>query len=291
MRLEGSMTALATPMRDGGVDFDALGTLIENQIAAGIEALVAVGTTGESATLTPREHISVVEHTVKIANKRVPVIAGAGANSTDEAVDLSKASADAGAQALLHVTPYYNKPTQEGLYRHFEKIAEATALPIILYNVPGRTCCDMLPETVDRLADIDTIAAIKEATGDMRRAGQIIARVGDRISVLSGDDFSAFSLMAMGGKGVISVVSNVLPDRVARMCAAAAAGDWDTARRMHFATMPLAELLFVESNPIPVKATLELLGVFGPEIRLPLVPCSPQLRDRIQTQLESEGLL
>jgi 4-hydroxy-tetrahydrodipicolinate synthase len=285
------MTALATPMRDGGVDFDALGTLIENQIAAGIEALVAVGTTGESATLTPREHISVVEHTVKIANKRVPVIAGAGANSTDEAVDLSKASADAGAQALLHVTPYYNKPTQEGLYRHFEKIAEATALPIILYNVPGRTCCDMLPETVDRLADIDTIAAIKEATGDMRRAGQIIARVGDRISVLSGDDFSAFSLMAMGGKGVISVVSNVLPDRVARMCAAAAAGDWDTARRMHFATMPLAELLFVESNPIPVKATLELLGVFGPEIRLPLVPCSPQLRDRIQTQLESEGLL
>ena len=291
MRLEGSMTALATPMRDGGVDFDALAQLIENQIAGGIEALVAVGTTGESATLNHREHIAVIEHTVQIAGGRVPVVAGAGANSTAEAIDLSKASVDAGAQALLHVTPYYNKPTQEGLFRHFCEIAEATDLPVILYNVPGRTRCDLLPDTIDRLADIETIGAIKEATADMRRASEVIARVGDRMSVLSGDDFTAFPLMALGGKGVISVVGNVMPDRVARMCNAAASGDWDAARAMHYATLPMAGLLFVESNPIPVKAALELLGVIGPEIRLPLVPCSPQLRDRIQTQLEAEGLL
>lgn len=291
MRLEGSMTALATPMRDGGVDFDALTKLIENQIAAGIEVLVAVGTTGESAALTVREHVAVVKHTVQVAAGRVPVVAGAGANSTAEAIDLSKASVDAGAQALLHVTPYYNKPTQEGLFRHFAAVAEATDLPVILYNVPGRTGCDLQPVTVDRLAEIDTIAAIKEATADMRRASDVIARVGTRISVLSGDDFTAFTLMALGGKGVISVVGNVVPGRVAKMCSAAAAGDWDTAREMHYATVPLAKLLFIESNPIPVKAALELLGVFGPEIRLPLVPCSPQLRDRIQTQLEAEGLL
>jgi 4-hydroxy-tetrahydrodipicolinate synthase len=291
MNFEGAMTALVTPMRDGGVDYDALTALIDEQIEAGIDGLVAVGTTGESATLSVREHVRVIRHFVTAARGRVPIIAGAGANATSEALELSRASEEAGAEALLHVTPYYNKPTQDGLYRHFRALAESTRLPIILYNVPGRTACDLLPPTVERLAEIDTIVAIKEATGSTVRATQILARCGERITVLSGDDFTSFPLYAVGARGVISVVSNVVPERMAAMWDAVASGDWDRARELHYAIQPLCELLFAEANPIPVKAALALMGKIGPEIRAPLYECSEEVRERLRAQLEAEGLL
>src|SRR4051794_4477918 len=202
--LTGCMTALVTPFKAGKVDHDALGKLVEWQIEQGIDAIVSVGTTGESATLDVEEHVAVIAQTVKAARGRVPVIAGAGANATREALELSKASEDVGAAALLHVTPYYNKPTQDGLFRHFESIAASTKLPIILYNVPGRTAVDLLPDTVERLAAIDNIVALKEATGNMARAGELIARVGHRLAILSGDDDTAFPMYALGGHGVIS---------------------------------------------------------------------------------------
>jgi len=291
MKFEGAMTALVTPFRDGSIDFEALAALCEQQIAAGVDGLVAVGTTGESATLDVPEHVAVVKHVVEVAAGRVPVIAGAGANSTSEALELSRASREVGANGLLHVTPYYNKPTQEGLFRHFKTIADEAQLPIVLYNVPGRTACDMLPETVARLAEVEHIVAIKEATGDMIRATKLVSLVGDAISVLSGDDFTTFPLLACGGKGVISVVSNVAPHWMADMWDAAVAGDWGKARELHHRLQPLTELLFVESNPIPVKEALSILGVVGPEIRAPMYRCSESLRERLRAQLEVEGLL
>lgn len=291
MKIEGAMTALVTPMRDGRVDFDALSALVEEQINAGIDGLVAVGTTGESATLDVLEHVEVIRHMVRLAGKRVPVLAGAGANATSEAIELTRASEEAGADGLLHVAPYYNKPPQEGLYRHFQSIARATALPVVLYNVPGRTACDLEPETVARLAEIDNIVAIKEATGNVVRATRIIELCGDRITVLSGDDFTTFPLYAVGARGVISVVSNVLPGAMAEMWDAAAAGSWDRARELHYRIQPLTRLLFVEANPIPVKAALAVLGKISPEIRLPLCPCSDGLVMRLRDQLKLEGLL
>jgi len=288
--IHGAITALVTPMRDGEVDFAALGRLVEEQIAAGIHGLVAVGTTGESATLSVPEHVRVIRRVVEVADKRVPVIAGAGANATAEAIELSKASEAAGADALLHVTPYYNKPPQEGLYRHYAAIARETALPIVLYNVPGRTGCDLLPATVARLAEIDSIVAIKEAS-DVRRASELLAAVGDRIAVLSGDDIVALPVMALGGRGVISVVSNVVPGHMARLCDAARQGDLARAREVHFDLLPLFELLFAEPNPIPVKAALELMGVMSGEVRPPLAPCSPALRARLAEYLRTKGLL
>ncbi len=291
MNLEGAMTAIVTPMRDGSPDYPALERFVESQIAAGIHGIVAVGTTGESASLRVEEHLDVVEHTVQFAAGRVPVVAGAGANSTHEAIALSEASAKAGADALLQVTPYYNKPTQEGLYQHFSAITEASDLPIILYNVPGRTACDMSAETVARLAKLPRIAAIKEASADMHRASEIVRLCGEEITLLSGDDFTAFPLLCLGGKGVISVVSNVMPDRVVRMCNAAKQGDWEKAREHHYSFQVLSELLFIESNPIPVKAAMHLLGMMGPEIRLPLTCASEQTIERLRACLQGEGLL
>lgn len=291
MIIEGAMTALVTPMRDGKVDYDALRALVDEQIAAGIDGLVAVGTTGESATLSVAEHVQVIRHVVEVTARRVPVIAGAGGNATYEALELTHASEEAGADAVLHVTPYYNKPTQEGLYRHFEAIARATRLPVVLYNVPGRTACDLLPETVARLAAIDNIVAIKEATGNPVRATHILELCGDHITVLAGDDASTFPLYAVGARGVISVVSNVIPDIMAEMWDAASWGDWARARALHFRIQPLARLLFVESNPIPVKAALALMGKIRPDIRLPLVPCSRELEQKLRAELEVEGLL
>mgnify|MGYP003667313912 CR=1 FL=1 len=291
MNFEGAMTAIVTPMRDDSPDFPALERFIEQQIAGGIHGIVAVGTTGESASLRMDEHLAVIEQTVRFAKGRVPVVAGAGANSTHEAIALSEASKNAGADALLHVTPYYNKPTQEGLYQHFAAITESSDLPIILYNVPGRTACDMEAETVARLAELPRIAAIKEASADMHRASEIVRLCGDAISLLSGDDFTAFPLLCLGGKGVISVVSNVVPDRVANMCNAAKAGDWDKAREHHYSFQVLSELLFVESNPIPVKAAMHLIGLMGQEIRLPLTLASEQTIEQLRICLASEGLL
>jgi 4-hydroxy-tetrahydrodipicolinate synthase len=291
LRFQGCLTALVTPFRDGGVDYDALTRLVDWQIESGIDGLVAVGTTGESATLDIDEHIAVIAHVVKVARGRVPVIAGAGANATSEALELSRRSEDVGADGLLHVTPYYNKPTQDGLFRHFEAIARHGKLPIVLYNVPGRTGCDLLPETIERLADVEHIVAIKEATGNLGRAADVLARVGTRLSVLSGDEATAFTLYALGGHGVISVVSNDLPREMSAMWDAAAAGDWATARALHFDVRALDRLLFTESNPIPVKAALALLGRCGGELRLPMTPASPGLVEQLRSLLHRRGLL
>lgn len=287
---EGAMTALITPLRDGKVDYDTLTKLIEHQIAGGIDGIVAVGTTGESATLDFDEHIGVVAHTVKVVAGRIPVIAGAGGNATAEALELSQRSADAGADALLQVTPYYNRPNQDGLFRHFEAIARAVPLPVILYNVPTRTGCDLLPDTVVRLAAIDNIVGIKEATGNMVRASELIARIGDRLTIISGDDGTALPLYALGGKGVISVVSNVDPARMAQMWDAAAAGNWTRARELHFQLRALMEMLFLEPSPAPTKAALALLGRCGDEIRAPLYPATAATVERLRAELDRLGL-
>jgi 4-hydroxy-tetrahydrodipicolinate synthase len=290
-RFEGAMTALVTPMRNDAVDYDALTQLVDWQIASGIDALIAVGTTGESATLDFDEHIGVVRHCVKVANGRVPIIAGAGGNATAEALDLSRRSADAGAAALLHVTPYYNRPNQDGLFRHFETIARAVPLPIILYNVPTRTGCDLLPDTVVRLAAIDNIVGLKEATGNMARAAELIHRIGHKLTILSGDDGTAFPLFALGGRGVISVVSNVDPVRTAAMWDAAAAGNWASARELHYSLRVLIDLLFVEPNPVPSKAALALMSRTTTELRAPLYPATPALVERLRVEMSRLGLL
>ena len=272
------MTALVTPMKaDGAIDYPALERLVESQIAAGMHGLVAMGTTGESATMSFEEHVAIVKAVVKTTDGRVPVVAGAGANATSKAIALSKACAEVGADALLHVTGYYNKPSQEGLYRHFVACADATELPVVLYNVPGRTIIDLENDTIARLAEHERIVAIKDATGNMRRGSQLISRLGDKIAVLSGDDFTTFSLLAMGGRGCVSVVSNAMPAQMAEMCNAAAAGQWQRARELHFELMRLTELLFVESNPVPVKQVMALRGEIEPHVRLPLAPATAEL--------------
>jgi 4-hydroxy-tetrahydrodipicolinate synthase len=290
---EGAMTALVTPMRaDGRVDEEALDRLVEAQIAGGIDALVPCGTTGESATLTPDEHIAVVARVVKTARGRVPVIAGAGSNSTAEAIHYSKAAKEAGADGLLHITPYYNKPTQEGLFRHFKAIAEAVPLPIVVYNVPGRTGVDLAVDTLARIAEaIPSVVAVKEATGQVVRTQQIVQRLGDRLAVLSGEDAINYPLYAVGARGCISVVSNVAPKLMGDLWDAVVAGDHATARKLHYRSLPLADALFVESNPVPVKAALAMLAAIGPTLRLPLAPAAPSTEERLRTVLRELGLL
>ncbi|HTR55755.1 MAG TPA: 4-hydroxy-tetrahydrodipicolinate synthase [Kofleriaceae bacterium] len=283
--IEGCLTALVTPLSGGKVDFAALGKLVDWQIEQGVDGIVSVGTTGESATLDVDEHVAVIAATVAAARGRVPVIAGAGGNATAEALALTKASEQAGAHALLHVTPYYNRPSQEGLYRHFEAIARATKLPIILYNVPTRTACDLLTDTVVRLAAFDNIIAIKDATGSLPRASELVAKVGDRIAVLSGDDSTTFPLYAVGARGVISVVSNVAPREMSEMWDAAKAGDWERAKKLHFKLRVLSQMLFHEPSPAPTKAALALMGRCTPEVRLPLVPASEKLTGELREEL------
>lgn len=289
--IEGCLTALVTPFRDGKIDFDGLAKLVDWQIEQGVDGIVSVGTTGESAVLDVDEHVAVIAATVKAARGRVPVIAGAGGNATSEALTLTKASEDAGANALLHVTPYYNKPNQEGLFRHFEAIARATKLPIVLYNVPSRTACDLLTDTVVRLADFDNIVAIKDATGNLVRGSELVAKVGDRLAVLSGDDGTAFPLYACGGRGVISVVSNVAPREMAEMWDAVKAGDLERAKKLHFKLRVLNQLLFAEPSPAPTKAALSLLGRCSLEVRLPLVPATPKLLEELRTEMLAQGFL
>src|SRR4051812_30526440 len=281
--IEGCLTAIVTPFRGGKVDFDGLAKLVDWQIENGVDGIVAVGTTGESATLDVDEHVAVIAATVKAARGRVPVIAGAGGNATSEALALTKASEEAGADALLHVTPYYNRPSQEGLFRHFEAIARATKLPIILYNVPTRTACDMLTDTVVRLADFDNIVGIKDATGNLVRGSELVAKVGDRITILSGDDGTTFPLYAVGARGVISVVSNVAPRAMSDMWDAVKAGDWDRAKKLHYKLRHLSQQLFFEPSPAPTKAALSLLGRCSLEVRLPLVAATPKLVEELRT--------
>ena len=288
---EGCLTAVVTPMREGKVDFDALAKLVDWQIESGIDGIVSVGTTGESATLDVAEHVAVIAATVKAARGRVPVVAGAGGNATSEALELTKASEDAGADGLLHVTPYYNRPSQEGLFRHFEAVARSTKLPIILYNVPTRTGCDLLTETVVRLVELPNIVGIKDATGNLVRGAELIAKVGDRITVLSGDDGTTFPYYALGARGVISVVSNCCPREMAEMWDAVKAGQWDKARALHYKLRLLDHLLFVEPSPAPVKAALSLLGRCGLEVRLPLVACGDKLVEQIRAEMHAQGML
>jgi 4-hydroxy-tetrahydrodipicolinate synthase len=289
--IEGCLTAIVTPFKGGKVDFEGLAKLVDWQIENGVDGIVSVGTTGESATLDVDEHVAVINATVKAAKGRVPVIAGAGGNATSEALALTKASEDAGADALLQVTPYYNRPNQEGLYRHFEALAKASKLPIVLYNVPSRTACDLLTDTVVRLAEFDNIIAIKDATGNLVRGSELIAKVGDRMSVLSGDDGTAFPLYACGGHGVISVVSNVAPREMSDMWDAVKANDWVRARKLHHKLRALNQLLFAEPSPAPTKAALSLLGRCSLDVRLPLVPCTPKLLEDLRTEMRTQGLL
>jgi len=289
--IEGCLTALVTPFRDGNIDFDGLAKLVDWQIESGIDGIVAVGTTGESATLDVDEHVAVIAATVKAARGRVPVIAGAGGNATSEALALTKASEDAGANALLHVTPYYNRPNQEGLFRHFEAIAKSTKLPIVLYNVPTRTACDLLTDTVVRLAELDNIVAIKDATGNLVRGSELVAKCGDKISILSGDDGTAFPLYSIGARGVISVVSNVAPREMAEMWDAVVANDWARAKKLHYKLRAMNQLLFVEPSPAPTKAALAMLGRCTTDVRLPLVAATPGLVEQLRAEMHTQGML
>lgn len=289
---QGSMVALVTPMLpDGELDEQALADLVEFHVENGTDAIVAVGTTGESATLDEEEHCYVVKRVVELAAGRIPVIAGTGSNSTREAIDLTRCSREAGADACLLVTPYYNKPTQEGLYLHFRAVAEAVPIPQILYNVPGRTACDMLPATVERLSHIANIIGIKEATGDLDRARDIMERCGDRLDLYSGDDATAMECILQGAKGDISVTANVAPRMMHDMCAAALAGDRATAEQLNEKLIPLHKDLFVEANPIPVKWALYEMGLIPPGIRLPMTPLSDQYHDAVRSALKHAGVL
>ncbi|MBW2126668.1 MAG: 4-hydroxy-tetrahydrodipicolinate synthase [Deltaproteobacteria bacterium] len=272
---KGSIVAIVTPFKDGKVDEEAYRELIEFQIENGTSAIVPCGTTGESATLNMEEHARVIDIAIEAVNKRVPVIAGTGGNSTNEAIELTAHAKKAGADATLQVTPYYNKPTQEGLYQHFKAIAEAVPLPQVLYNVPGRTSVNMLPETVARLAELPEVVAIKEASGNLGQMAEIVNLAGDKITLLSGDDNLTLPILALGGKGVVSVVANIVPKDTADMVAAWEQGQVDKAREMFYKLLPLCKAMFFETNPIPVKTSLALMGKIKEEMRLPLCSMSP----------------
>lgn len=268
---KGSIVALVTPFKDGEVDEKALRDLVEFHISEGTDAIVPCGTTGESATLSHEEHCKVIEIVIDQARKRVPVIAGAGSNSTREAVFLTEHAKKSGADAVLSITPYYNKPTQEGLYRHFKAIAESVDIPLILYNVPGRTGLNMLPETVIRLSGVKNIIGIKEASGSLDQAGAIIKGTDSSFDVISGEDSLTFPMMVMGAKGVISVTANVVPAKMSEMCHAVLEGRIEHARNLHYELIDLSKSLFLETNPIPVKKAVYMMGLAGREIRLPLL--------------------
>ncbi len=290
--ISGSIVAMATPMLESGaIDWTRLQELVEWHITEGTDAIVAVGTSGESATLNVTEHCQVVGKVVAQAAGRIPVIAGTGANSTAEAIELTRAAQKAGADACLLVTPYYNKPTQRGLLLHHQAIADAVDIPQILYNVPGRTACDMLPETAIELAAVPNIIGIKEATGDMERAGKILAHCPDDFAVYSGDDATAVELILLGGKGNISVTANVAPRIMAQVCALALKGDAAAARQLNDTVAPLHQQMFVESNPIPVKWALMRMGKIAGGIRLPLTTLAQQYHADLERAMTETGIL
>jgi 4-hydroxy-tetrahydrodipicolinate synthase len=290
--ITGSIVALVTPMHlDGSIDWESLERLLDMHIRAGTSAIGAVGTTGESATLSVPEHCAVIKHCVDYVAGRIPIIAGTGSNSTREAIELSAAACDAGADACLSVTPYYNKPPQRGLYEHFRAVAEAVPLPQILYNVPGRTSVDLANETVERLADIDNIVGLKDATGDLDRGRELIAACSGRIAIYSGDDPTAMELMLAGAQGNISVTANVAPVAMAELCRLAIAGNREGAARVNATLAALNEALFVEANPIPVKWALSHLGLTEAGIRLPMMPLDDLYHAEVISALRAAGLL
>lgn len=287
----GSLVAIVTPFKKGKVDEKALGDLIDWQIAQGTHGIVPCGTTGESATLTHEEHERVVAFTIEATKGRVPVIAGTGSNSTDEAITLTKHAKKAGADGALLITPYYNKPTQEGLYRHYKAVAEAVDLPIVLYNIPGRTSVNMLPPTVARLSSFKNIVAIKEGSGSLQQVSDVIQACGERMTVLSGDDALTLPMMAVGAKGVITVTANIAPKDMAKMTEAFAAGKLAEARKLHYKMLPLFAALFYETNPIPVKEALGMMGKCSAELRLPLCPMAADTREKLSRALKDYGLI
>lgn len=290
----GAFTALVTPMRGGQIDLKGLADLVEFQLAQGIDGLVPCGTTGETPTLTEQEQSQVIKTVVELARGKVPVIAGAGCNATAKAIALSKMAAEAGADALLHVTPYYNKPPQAALVAHYRAITEAVGLPIVMYNVPGRTGCDLEPETAAELAEHPSIVALKEATGSIARAQHVVAACRARdvdLALLSGDDATAFAQVAVGGAGVISVVSNIVPDKMSTMIRLARAGQIAEARQINYEMLKLMDLMFLESNPIPVKAGVSLLGHTANELRAPLQPLGGDKLEQLRSEMQQLGLL
>ena len=288
---EGVYVAIPTPFKNGKVDEEALRRLINFLIEKGVDGIVPCGTTGESATLSYEEHEQVIAVAIEEAKGRAKVIAGTGSNSTAEAVMLTRFAYEAGADGALLITPYYNKPNQEGLYRHFKTVAEAVPIPIVLYNVPSRTGVNMLPQTVARLAEIDNIVAVKEATGSTNVATEIVNLCGDKMEVLSGDDLTFFPLLTVGGKGVISVTANVVPDRVVKMYKEFENGNWEEAAKIHRELYPLSKVLFIDTNPIPVKTALSMMGMMEKEFRLPLCPTTPENEEKIRETLKSYGVI
>ncbi len=292
LSIRGCGTALVTPFRrDGTVDDDALRRLVQFQLREGINFLVPCGTTGETPTLEHGEYTAIIRLVVEEAAKKVPVIAGVGGNNTRKVAALAEEVSGLGVQGILSVAPYYNKPTQEGLYQHFEAIADSTDLPIIVYNVPGRTSSNIEPATVARLAKISNIVAIKEASGSITQQMEVLAAVGPDFDVLSGDDAFTFPLMALGGAGIISVVSNEIPGPMTRLARLCLDGKFDEARKLHFELLPLMQVTFIETNPIPVKAALAMMGMIEEVYRLPLVPLKPENRAKLEKVLAAQGLL
>ena len=287
----GAMTALVTPFRDGEVDARALEALVEAQIAGGINALVPCGSTGEAATLTHEEHLAVVRAAVRAARGRVPVIAGTGSNSTAEAIRLTRGAEEAGADAALLISPYYNKPTQDGIYRHYAAVADATGLPLILYNIPGRTGSNITPDTIARLARLPNIAGVKEASGNLAQVLEIIDESGADFGIYSGDDILTLPIMAAGGHGVIAVGANLMPRAYAELTDALLAGDLERARMQNHRLLPLMMALTLEVNPIPVKTALAMMGQCADEFRLPLTPMSPGARVRLEDVLREYELV
>jgi 4-hydroxy-tetrahydrodipicolinate synthase len=288
---KGAITAIVTPFKNGHLDEEAYRELIEFQIQAGIHGIVPCGTTGESPTLSHAEHKRVVETCIDQVKKRVVVIAGSGSNNTAEALELTQHAQSAGADAALMITPYYNKPTQEGLFQHYKTVASQTKIPIVVYNVPGRTSLNLLPETMARLATLPNIVGLKDATGDLKQGCKTLELCGDKITVLSGDDFTTFPLLCVGGMGVISVVSNAAPADMAGMCNAFFAGDLAKARELHYKMWPLTEAMFFETNPVPIKTALKLMAKITGEVRQPLCPMSTANEDKLRQVMQKYGLI
>ncbi len=287
----GSLVALVTPFKEGKVDWKSLEELVQFHLENGTHGIVPCGTTGESATLNHKEHNEVIQTVIKAAKKRIPVIAGTGSNSTEEAVNLTRAAEEAGANGALLISPYYNRPTQEGIYQHYKKVASAVDIPLIVYNIPSRTGSKIEPETLARLSEIKNIAGVKEATGSVDQAIEIMRLCGDRLAVYSGEDSLTYSLMALGGKGVISTVTNVVPKEMSELTEACLQGDWEKGREIQFRLIPLIRNLFIETNPIPVKTALSLMGKCRGDLRLPLTPMGEPNLKKLKQAMTDFGLI